>query len=150
MKMKSAVSRIEYTSWTKPLDAGYEECLPKSGLKVLDHIRFSPDTTDFTPIFNKIEASKPDVIITGISHVGVQPTVQWKNQQVPIPMLGVASQATNETFGKDTNDASDGVLYQGVSGPGVAVTPKSIPLAEAFKKKFGNYTSYAGYTHYVH
>ena len=137
--MKTAVIMSEDAAWTKPLDVGYEECLPKIGLKVLDHIRFSPDTTDFTPIFNKIEGSKPDVIITGISHVGVQPTVQWKNQQVPIPMFGIISQATNSTFGKDTNDAAEGVLYQGVSGPDVAVTPKSIPFAEAFKKKFGNY-----------
>jgi branched-chain amino acid transport system substrate-binding protein len=114
--MKTAVIMSEDAAWTKPLDVGYEACLPKIGLQVLDHIRFSPDTTDFTPIFNKIEGSKPDVIITGISHVGVQPTVQWKNQ--------------------------------GVSGPGVAVTPKSIPFAEAFKKKFGNYPSYAGYTSY--
>jgi branched-chain amino acid transport system substrate-binding protein len=146
--MKTAVIMSEDAAWTKPLDVGYEECLPKIGLKVLDHIRFSPDTTDFTPIFNKIEGVKPDVMITGISHVGVQPTVQWKNQQVPIPMLGISSQATNSTFGKDTNDASDGVLYQGVSGPGVAVTPKSIPFAEGFKSKFGNYPSYAGYTSY--
>jgi branched-chain amino acid transport system substrate-binding protein len=146
--MKTAVIMSEDAAWTKPLDVGYEECLPKIGLKVLDHIRFSPDTTDFTPIFNKIEAAKPDVIITGISHVGVQPTVQWKNQQVPIPMLGISSQATNSTFGKDTNDAANGVLYQGVSGPGVAVTSKSIPFAEGFKTKFGNYPSYAGYTTY--
>ncbi len=148
MHMKSAVIMSEDAAWTKPLDVGYEECLPKIGLKVLDHIRFSPDTTDFTPIFNKIEGSKPDVIITGISHVGVQPTVQWKNQQVPIPMFGISSQATNETFGKDTNQAAEGVLYQGVSGPGVAVTPKSVPFAENFKKKYGNYPSYAGYTSY--
>ncbi|UPJ71409.1 ABC transporter substrate-binding protein [Bradyrhizobium sp. 187] len=148
MHMKTAVIMSEDAAWTKPLDIAYEECLPKIGLKVLDHIRFSPDTTDFTPIFNKIEGSKPDVIITGISHVGVQPTVQWKNQQVPIPMFGISSQATNETFGKDTNQAAEGVLYQGVSGPGVAVTPKSVPFAEAFKKKFGNYPSYAGYTAY--
>ncbi|QPF93539.1 ABC transporter substrate-binding protein [Bradyrhizobium commune] len=148
MHMKTAVIMSEDAAWTKPLDVGYEECLPKIGLKVLDHIRFSPDTTDFTPIFNKIEGAKPDVIITGISHVGVQPTVQWKNQQVPIPMFGIASQATNETFGKDTNQAAEGVLYQGVSGPGVAVTPKSVPFAENFKKKFGNYPSYAGYTAY--
>src|SRR5450631_3991948 len=146
--MTTAVIMSEDAAWTKPLDIGYEECLPRIGLKVLDHIRFSPDTTDFTPIFNKIEAAKPGVIITGISHVGVQPTVQWKNQQVPIPMLGIASQATNSTFGKDTNDASDGVLYQGVSGPDVAVTPKSVPFAEGFKAKFGNYPSYAGYTAY--
>src|SRR3954453_14443884 len=148
MHMKTAVIMSEDAAWTKPLDIGYEECLPKIGLKVLDHIRFSPDTTDFTPIFNKIEGSKPDVIITGISHVGVQPTVQWKNQQVPIPMFGISSQATNETFGKDTNQAAEGVLYQGVSGPGVAVTPKSVPFADNFKKKFGNYPSYAGYTAY--
>ncbi|MDN4999374.1 ABC transporter substrate-binding protein [Bradyrhizobium sp. GCM10027634] len=148
MHMKTAVIMSEDAAWTKPLDVGYEECLPKIGLKVLDHIRFSPDTTDFTPIFNKIEGAKPDVIITGISHVGVQPTVQWKNQQVPIPMFGISSQATNETFGKDTNQAAEGVLYQGVSGPGVAVTPKSVPFAENFKKKYGNYPSYAGYTAY--
>ena len=146
--MKSAVIMSEDAAWTTPLDAGYEQCLPKIGLKVLDHIRFSPDTTDFTPIFNKIEAAKPDVIITGISHVGVQPTVQWKNQQVPIPMFGISSQATNSTFDKDTNGASNGVIYQGVSGTGVAVTPKSIPFTEAFNKKYGNYPSYAGYTSY--
>src|SRR3954470_24828076 len=116
-KMKTAVIMSEDAAWTKPLDVGYEECLPKIGLKVVDHIRFSPDTTDFTPIFNKIEGSKPDVIITGISHVGVQPTVQWKIQQVPIPMFGIASQATNSTFWKDTNGAAEGVLFEMFAAP---------------------------------
>jgi branched-chain amino acid transport system substrate-binding protein len=148
LKMKTAVIMSEDAAWTGPLDAGYEACLPKAGLKVLDHIRFSPDTTDFTPIFNKIEASRPDVIITGVSHVGTQPTVQWKSQQVPIPMFGVASQATNSTFWKDTNGATDSVIYQGVSGPGVAVTPKTLPFVDAFNKKYGNMPSYAGYTAY--
>jgi branched-chain amino acid transport system substrate-binding protein len=148
LKMKSAVIMSEDAAWTKPLDAGYLKCLPKIGLKALDEVRFSPDTTDFTPIFNRIEALKPDVIITGISHVGVQPTVQWKSQQVPMLMFGVASQATNSTFWKDTNSATDGVLYQGVSGPGVAVTPKTLPFVDAFQKKFGNAPSYAGYTAY--
>jgi len=148
LKMKSAVIMSEDAAWTTPLDAAYEKCLPKVGLKVLDHIRFSPDTTDFTPIFNKIEGQKPDVIITGISHVGTQPTVQWKSQQVPIPMLGISSQATNSTFWKDTNGAADGVLFNAVSGPGVAVTPKTLPFVDAFQKKFGNLPSYAGYTAY--
>ena len=148
LKMKSAVIVSEDAAWTTPLDAAYEKCLPKVGLKVLDHVRFSPDTTDFTPIFNKIEGEKPDVIITGISHVGVQPTVQWKNQQVPIPMFGIASQATNATFWKDTNGATQGVLFQAVSGPGVAVTPKTLPFVDAFTKKYGGAPSYAGYTAY--
>jgi branched-chain amino acid transport system substrate-binding protein len=147
-KMKSAVIFSEDAAWTTPLDAMYESCLPKVGLKVLDHIRFSPDTTDFTPIFNKIEGEKPDVIITGISHVGTQPTVQWKSQQVPIPMLGISSQATNSTFWKDTNGATEGVLFNAVSGPGVAVTPKTLPFVDAYTKKYGNVPSYCGYTAY--
>ena len=147
-KMKTAVIVSEDAAWTTPLDAGYEACLPKAGLKVLDHIRFSPDTTDFTPIFNKVESLKPDVMITGISHVGTQPTVQWKSQQVPIPMFGISSQATNSTFWKDTNGATEGVLFNAVSGPGVAVTPKTLPFVEAYQKKFGNVPAYSGYTSY--
>jgi branched-chain amino acid transport system substrate-binding protein len=148
LHMKSAVVMSEDAAWTTPLDAEYLKCLPQAGLKVVDHIRFSPDTTDFTPIFNKIEGEKPDVIVTGISHVGVQPTVQWKQQEVPIPMIGVSSQATNSSFWNDTNGATEGVLYQAVSGPDVAVTPKTLPFVAAFKNKYGNFPSYCGYTAY--
>ena len=148
LHMKSAVVMSEDAAWTTPLDAEYLKCLPQIGIKVLDHIRFSPDTTDFTPIFNKIEGEKPDVIVTGISHVGVQPTVQWKQQEVPIPMFGVSSQATNSSFWNDTNGATEGVLFQGFSGPDVAVTPKTLPFVKAFVKRFGNTPSYCGYTAY--
>ena len=148
LHMKSAVVMSEDAAWTTPLDAEYLNCLPKIGIKVVDHIRVSPDTTDFTPIYNKIEGEKPDVIITGISHVGVQPTVQWKQQEVPIPMFGVSSQATNSSFWNDTNGAVEGVLYQAFAGPGVAVTPKTLPFVAAFKAKYGNNPSYCGYTSY--
>ena len=148
LHMKSVVIMSEDAAWTTPLDAEYQKCLPNVGLKVADHIRLSPDTTDFTPIYNKIEGQKPDAILTGISHVGTQPTVQWKQQEVPIPMFGVSSQATNSTFWNDTNGATNGVLFQAVSGPDVAVTEKTLPFVKAFQKKFGNVPSYAGYTSY--
>jgi branched-chain amino acid transport system substrate-binding protein len=148
LHMKSAVVMSEDAAWTTPLDAEYLNCLPKIGINVVDHIRVSPDTTDFTPIYNKIEGEKPDVIITGISHVGVQPTVQWKQQEVPIPMFGVSSQATNSSFWNDTTGAVEGVLYQAFAGPGVAVTPKTLPFVAAFKAKYGNNPSYCGYTAY--
>jgi branched-chain amino acid transport system substrate-binding protein len=146
--MKSAVILSEDAAWTTPLDGSYEQCLPAVGIKVLDHIRFSPDTTDFTPIYNKIEALKPDVIVTGWSHVGVQPTVQWRSQQVPIPIFGRSSQATNSAFWKDTNGAAEGIVFFDLNSPNVAVTPRTIPFAEAFRKRFGNYPSYCGYTAY--
>ena len=148
LKFKSVAIMSEDAAWTKPLDVGYEACLPKAGLKVVEHIRFSPDTTDFTPIFNKMEAAKPDVIVTGISHVGVQPTVQWKNQQVPIPMFGISAQALSPTFWGDTNGAAEGVPSLAVATPDVAVTPKTKPFAAAFKAKFGTPPAYTGYTAY--
>ena len=125
LKFKSVAIMSEDAAWTKPLDVGYEACLPKAGLKVVEHVRFSPDTTDFTPIFNNIEGKKPDVMVTGISHVGVQPTVQWKNQQVPVAMFGISAQALSPTFWKDTNGAADGIPSLAVATPDVAVTSKT-------------------------
>ena len=148
MKMKTAVIMSEDAAWTTPLDATYAECLPKVGLKVLDHVRMSPDTTDFTPIFNQLETKKPDVIITGISHIGVQPTVQWASQQVPIPMVGISSQATSGTFWKDTNGAVEGVIAQVIAMDTVPTTPKTIPFAAAYTKRFGLPPGYAGYGAY--
>jgi branched-chain amino acid transport system substrate-binding protein len=148
LKFKTVAIMSEDAAWTKPLDVGYEACLPKAGLTVVEHIRFSPDTTDFTPIFNNIEAKKPDVIVTGISHVGVQPTVQWKNQQVPIPMFGISAQALSPTFWNDTNGAADGIPSLAVATANVAVTPKTKPFVEAFKAKYGTAPAYTGYTAY--
>lgn len=148
LKMKTAVIMSEDAAWTTPLDAGYKACLPKAGLQVLDHIRVARDTTDFTPIYNGIEGKKPDVIVTGISHVGVQPTVQWANQQVPIPMFGISSQATSSTFWKDTNGATEGVVLQLVAVDTVASTPKTMPFAAAYIKKYGITPAYSGYGAY--
>ncbi|HET9147425.1 MAG TPA: ABC transporter substrate-binding protein [Acetobacteraceae bacterium] len=146
--MKSTVIMSEDAAWTTPLDAGYEKCLPKAGLKVLGHIRFNPDTSDFTPIFNKIESLHPDLITAGISHVGVQPTVQWHDQQVPIAMGGQSSQATTSTFWKDTNGAAEGVITATAATPDVALTPKTIPFAKAYIKRYGSSPSYDGYSTY--
>ena len=146
--MKTAVVMSEDAAWTTPLDDRYLQCLPKAGLKVLDHIRFNPDTTDFTPIFNKIEGEHPNVIITGISHVGVQPTVQWHEQQVPIAMGGISSQATTSTFWKDTNGATESVITQTLAAPDVALSPTTKSFAAAYIKRYGDSPAYVGYTTY--
>ena len=145
-KVSTAVVFSEDAAWTTPLDAEYLNCLPKIGVKVLDHIRFSPDTTDFTPVFNKIEGEKPDVVVTGISHVGVQPTVQAAAQQLPIPMVGQSSQATSGTFWKDTNGAASGVITQSAAAPGAELTPKTMAFMDAYSKRFGEPPPYTGFT----
>ena len=148
LHMKTAAIMSEDADWTKPLDAGYRSCLPKAGLRVTEEIRFNPDTTDFTPIFNKLEATHPDIIMTGIGHVGVQPTVQWHDQQVPIPMDGVSAQATNPAFWKDTNGAANGVVTETGTVPGLALTPRTLPVAHEFEAKYGHFPAYDGFTTY--
>jgi branched-chain amino acid transport system substrate-binding protein len=148
MKVKKAVIVSEDQAWSLPLDDEYVKCLPKIGVEVLDKIRLAPGTTDFSPIFKKVEALKPDVMVTGISLVGVQPTSQWHQLQVPIPMYGVSGQANTSTFWKDTNGGADGVIYLMVAAPDVAVTPKTIPFAEAYIKRYGKTPAHSAYAAY--
>jgi branched-chain amino acid transport system substrate-binding protein len=144
--IRTAVIFSEDAAWSTPLDAEYVECLPKIGVKVLDHVRFSADTGDFTPLFNKIEAQKPDVIVTGISHVGVQPTVQWAQQQVPVPMMGYSGQATSGTFWNDTNGAAAGIVTLAVAAAGADLTAKTQPFVSDYLKRFGDAPPHTGFT----
>jgi branched-chain amino acid transport system substrate-binding protein len=143
---KTTVVMSENADWTEPLDAEYMKCLPKAGLKVLDHIRFSPDTTDFTPIFNKIEGDHPDVITTGIAHVGLKPTVQWHDQQVPLLMSGISAQAGASTFWQRTNGSTEGVITETSAVPGTPLTPKTVPFTDAYTKRFGTTPAYNAYS----
>ena len=148
LHMKTAIIMREDADWTKPLAEGEEKCLPGAGLKVLGNIAFNPDTTDFTPIYNEIEAKHPDVILTGIAHVGVQPTVQWHAQQVPIPLGGISAQATNPTFWKDTNGATEGVITQTGTVPGLALTSLTNKVADEFQQKYHIFPAFDGFTAY--
>ncbi|HEX5452168.1 MAG TPA: ABC transporter substrate-binding protein [Stellaceae bacterium] len=148
LHMKTAAIMSEDADWTTPLDATQAKCLPKAGLKVVDHVRFNPDTTDFTPIYNGIEAKHPDVIIAGWAHVGVQPTVQWFHQHVPIAVSGNNAQATNPTFWKTTNGATEGMITQTGTVPGVALSKLTIPVGNEFVKKFHVYPAFTGFTAY--
>lgn len=144
--IKTAVVFSEDAAWTTPLDGEYLACLPKIGVNVLDHIRFSADTSDFTPLFNKIESEKPDVIIAGISHVGVQPTVQWAQQQVPIPMMGYSGQATSGTFWNDTSGAAAGIVTFSIAAEGSELTTKTQPFVAGYLKRFGGAPVITGFT----
>jgi len=148
LHMKTAVIMSEDAAWTKPLDAGYNACLPGAGLTVLKEIRFAPDTTDFTPIFQQAEALNPDVIIAGWAHVGVQPTVQWANQKVPLVLAGINAQAGSSAFWKATNGATEGVITLNVAAPGVAITPLTEQFNEEYQKAYGITPAYSAYTTY--
>ncbi len=145
---RKAVVVSEDAAWTKPLDASYLGCLPKAGLKVVDHMRFSPSTNDFTPIFNKLEDKHASVMITGWAHVGLKPTVQWRQQQVPMLMAGFNDQAQASSFWTKSNGSAEGVITQSAGAPGAAVTAKSVPFNKAYEAAYNTTPAYDAYTSY--
>ncbi|MFP3693686.1 ABC transporter substrate-binding protein, partial [Burkholderia sp. SIMBA_048] len=55
---------------------------------------------------------------------------------------------TTTSFWKDTNGATEGVITASAAAPGIAVTPKTVPFADAYQKKFGVSPAYCGFTSY--
>jgi len=145
---RTAVVMSESADWTRPLDKEYLKCLPQAGPKVLAHIRFSKSTQDFTPVYNRIEALHPDVVIAGWAHVGVVPTVQWHGQGAPGVLAGVNAQAGSGRFWKATNGAAQNVITEDAAAPGEALTPKTVPFTNAYIKRFGVTPAYNAYSTY--
>jgi len=138
----------EDAAWTKPLVKAYDKCLPKAGLKVVDDIVFSPDTSDFRPIFNQVKQKDPDVLITAIAHVGVKPTVQWHQQEVPVLMAGANGQGGSTAFWNGTNGAAEGVIVGTTGAAGAPVSQKTPDFFKRYKARFGEDPAYNSYTEY--
>lgn len=134
---KTAIMLDEDSQWTIALIETEKRCLPAAGLEILDIIKFAENTTDFAPIFNKIRSLKPDLIVTGLSHTGLQATIQWAQQEVPALMVGMNSIAISKGFWKQSNGLGNGVITQ--SGPleGTALTAKTLAFFDSFHQKFG-------------
>lgn len=140
---KAAVLMTEDAAWTKSYDEFLKSCLPSVGLNLVDTIKVATDTSDFTPIFQKIEGSKPDVIVTGVGIIGNKPVVQWHNQQVPLLMMGYNAQAGASAFWKETSGATNGVVTFTAASEDSPLTPKTVPFTKAYLARFN--TTAAGH-----
>lgn len=144
-----AVIFSEDAAWTKPVDEAYQKCLPKVGMKVVDHIRFSPDTTDFTPIFSRIKKADANVIMAAVAHVGVKPVIQWQQQQVPALFSGINGQAGSSKFWAATNGATEGVITGTPGLNGAPLTDKTPGFFKAYSERFNiGEPAYDAYTTY--
>ncbi|MGC8790053.1 MAG: ABC transporter substrate-binding protein [Desulfurella sp.] len=144
---KTAFVASENAAWTEPLDAEYLKCLPQTGIKVVGHMRFAPNTTDFTPIFTDIKSKNPDLLVTGWAHTGLQQTVQWHEAKYPFLIVGINAQASTSDFWKKSNGATEGIISQAEGSP-APITPKTIPFVKEYEKVFGITPAYGGYTTY--
>lgn len=133
---KTAVVVSEDAAWTKPLDRAYSKCLPRAGLRVLDVVTFSRETSDFTPVFEKIQAMHPGVVMTGWAHVGVKPMVQWHALKIPAVLAGIDAQSEVHAFWKATNGGANNAIALVAAVPGERLTPKTTEFISAYLKRF--------------
>lgn len=136
LKYKSAVLMTEDAAWTKSYDAFLNTCLPNGGIKLASTIKVATDTSDFTPIFQKIEDTKADVIVTGVGIIGNKPVVQWHNQQVPLLLMGYNAQAGASAFWKETSGATEGLVTFTAASADAPLTPKTIPFVKDYSAKY--------------
>lgn len=139
----------EDANWTKAVDKTYEACLPKAGFKVVNHTRFAPSTTDFTPIYSKIKSDKANIIMAGVAHVSVPPVVQWHQQQVPALFDGINAAASSSDFWSATNGATNGLITTSAGLSGAAVTSRTAAFYKAYQQRFHiNQPAYGAYSTY--
>lgn len=148
VKHATAVIMSEEAAWTKPLNKAYEQCLPKAGFKVEKQVNYAVNTQDFGPIYNKIKALNPTVIVTGMAHTGMRPVVQWYQNQVPALMMGFNMQAGTGGFWDASNKAAQGVIVVTNGAGGAPVTPKTPAFYKAYVKQFNEEPMLSAYTSY--
>jgi len=144
----SAVIMSEQAAWTKPLNRAYQQCLPKAGVKVLQQISYAADTSDFGPIYNKIERLKPTVIVTGMAHTGLRPVLQWHQDRVPALMMGFNMQAGSGDFWARSNHAAQGLIVVTNGAGGAATTAKTPGFYRAYRERFKESPMLSAYTSY--
>lgn len=136
LHMKTGVLLTEDAAWTQSYDAFLKTCLPAAGLTLADAVKVATDTTDFTPIYQRIEGTGAEVIITGVGIIGNKPVVQWNNQQVPLPLMGYNAQAGASAFWTETSGATNGLVTFTAASEDSKLTPKTIPFARDYKARF--------------
>jgi branched-chain amino acid transport system substrate-binding protein len=136
LRYRTAVLLTEDAAWTRSYDTLLKTCLPAAGLQLVDTIKVATDTNDFTPIFQRIEATRADVIVTGLGIVGNKPVVQWNNQQVPMLLMGYNAQAGASAFWTETSGATNGLVTFTAASEDSPLTPKTIPFARAYLARF--------------
>lgn len=139
-KKKLGLNKIallgEKAAWYDPLHENYSK---KKG--VVYEARFSPDAVDYSVEFTKAKAAGADILFYVSTGKGGTPSVkQWYDMQLPMLYCGYNVEAQNPEFSKITEGKSEGVVDEKIGGSGgLAITEKSRPWYEAYKKMFGEY-----------
>jgi branched-chain amino acid transport system substrate-binding protein len=111
-----------------------------------EHI--TADTTDFKPIYQKLENKGIDGVFTALAHIGTDSLVEWADLQPSFGYGGIHAQAQNPSYYEATNGAAQYVYSWSSATPKSEITEETIPFANSYHEKFGGYPVSTGYITY--
>jgi branched-chain amino acid transport system substrate-binding protein len=139
----SIVPVVEDHAYTE----GFAEHMRSStDLTVEDAIRFSIDTTDFSPVFSKVRDADSQLMMTGLAIAnGPAFVTQWAENEVPAAMTGILVAANAPGFVDQVGSAANTVAPQQL-GAKADITEVTVPFVEGYMEA---YDSEPGTTAYL-
>ncbi|WP_347058028.1 ABC transporter substrate-binding protein [Blastococcus sp. HT6-30] len=135
----------EDATWTEEVRQIMRDHIEQDpNLELVAEELFDVQTTNFTPIFQRLLAADPDFIVEVSAHVNSAGyTKQWAALQ-PAPMGGVAVSQISSTFYDETDGAAAWLFGQHYGFPEVSVTDASADFYESYLAEFGEAPNYTG------
>lgn len=112
---------------------------PESNIEILDHIVYDVNTVDFSAIFNKAAAAKPDFIylISAVNSTVV--SSQYVKLQVPVPMTGINVAAFGMDYWTDTGGQGGGIsTLSPIPSVGFEMDDRSAAFLKKYQEKYGD------------
>jgi len=140
--LKKGLSKIallvEKAAWCDPL---YDSWMEKYKDKIVYSARFSVTATDFSVEFSQAKAKGADILAFITTGRGGTPSVkQWYDMKIPAVYAGYNVDAQDPNFWQITEEKTQGVATTKIGGvAGIAITPKSIPYYNEYKKAYGEF-----------
>lgn len=148
LKGEAGVQKIavigENAKWVQDLTPILKTGLEKGGMAVTSVDLFDADTSDFSPLFNKIKTSGAQYIMVVLSHANSDVLVkQWYDAKLPIPIGGIDVKSQDSDFftrigGKSVSETVANNIIP------VPMTPLTMPFWNDFVARFKRPPVYTG------
>lgn len=138
----------EEAEWTGPVAEIMEAQMPDLGFNVVDSVSYALETSDFSPIFDDLEAEGIDGACTIIAHTGERITSQWYDERREFGLGGIHVPAQFPIIWDAMEGAIEYVWTQTTAAPGAEITEKTAPFTQAFVDTFEMPPVYTGYIAY--
>ncbi len=129
----------EDAEWTKPVTARTAKRMKEQhGLNVPINDRIAPDTSDFTPILDRVEESGSRVMMKAIAHIpGTSMLSTWGANEYPFAQEGTNVASMSPAYWGDTNgNCRYESEAESAAGGFGTITDKTIPFRERFQSKY--------------